>query len=159
YQRDGDRIRISVQLVEPTNRATRWAEHYDLKSRDLLSFQDEVAQKVVDGLSVKVSGQERELLASPLTKSAEAYDLYLQWRGYKNEYFIRTQVDSLHGGQKVLREAVQTDPTFADAHALLAMMYLLECANSRENAAANLTQGEKEARRALELNPNSVEGL
>jgi DNA-binding winged helix-turn-helix (wHTH) protein/TolB-like protein/Flp pilus assembly protein TadD len=159
YQRDGDRIRISVQLIEPKGRATRWAEHYDLKSKDLLSFQDEVAQKVVDGLSVKVSGQERELLASPLTKSAEAYDLYLQGRVYKNEYFIRTQLDSLRRGQDALHRAVQTDPSFADAHALLAMMYLLECANFRENAATSLAQGEKTARRALELNPNSAEGL
>lgn len=159
YQRSGDRIRISVQLIESNDRSTRWAEHYDLKNRDLLNFQDEVAQKVVDGLSVKVSGQERELLASPLTKSAEAYDLYLQGRVYKNEYFIRTQLDSLHQGQKVLHHAVEADPSFSDAHALLAMLYLLECANSRENAAANLAQGEKIARRALELNRNSVEGL
>jgi DNA-binding winged helix-turn-helix (wHTH) protein/TolB-like protein/Tfp pilus assembly protein PilF len=158
YQRAGDRIRISVQLIE-RNQATRWAEHYDLKTKDLLSFQDEVAQKVVDGLRVEVSGKERNLLASPSTSSPEAYDLYLQARVYKNEYFTRTQHDSLRRGQEALRRAVAIDSSFADAHALLAMMYLLECANFRENAATNLAQGEKTARRALELNPNSVEGL
>ena len=158
YQRAGDRIRISVQLIE-TNQSTRWAEHYDLKTKDLLNFQDEVAQKVVDGLRVEVSRRERDLLASPSTNSAEAYDLYLQGRVYKNDYFTRTQLDSLRRGQEVLRQALKTDPSFADAHALLAMMYLLECANFRENAAANLLEGEKTARRALELNPNSAEGL
>ena len=158
YQRAGDRIRISVQLIE-TNQSTRWAEHYDLKNRELLNFQDEVAQKVVDGLRVEVSGRERDLLTSPSTRSPEAYDLYLQGRVYKNEYFIRTQRDSLRHGQEVLHQALQTDPSFADAHALLAMLYLLECANFRENAAANLVQGENIARRALEMNPNSVEGL
>jgi len=158
YQRSGDRIRISVQLVEK-NQATRWAEHYDLKSKDLLNFQDDVAQKVVDGLRIGVSGHERDLLTSPSTNSAEAYDLYLQGRVYKNEYFIRTQLDSLRRGQGALHRAVERDPSFADAHALLAMMYLLECANFRENAAANLVQGERTARRALELNPNSIEGL
>ena len=159
YQRAGDRIRISVQLIERNNQATRWAEHYDLKSKDLLNFQDEVAQKVVEGLRVEVSGKERDLLASPSTTSSEAYDLYLQGRVYKNEYFTRTQRDSLRRGQEVLHRAVAADPSFADAHALLAMLYLLECANFRENAAANLVQGEKTARRALELNPNSTEGL
>jgi DNA-binding winged helix-turn-helix (wHTH) protein/TolB-like protein/Tfp pilus assembly protein PilF len=158
YQRAGDRIRISVQLIEK-NQATRWAEHYDLKSKDLLNFQDEVAQKVVDGLRVEVSGHERDLLASPSTSSAEAYDLYLQGRVYKNDYFTRTQLDSLRRGQEALQRALKIDPSFADAHALLAMMYLLECANFRENAAANLSQGERTARRALEFNPNSVEGL
>ena len=158
YQRAGDRIRISVQLIEK-NQATHWAEHYDLKSKDLLNFQDELAQKVVDGLRVEVSGRERDLLASPSTNSAEAYDLYLQGRVYKNEYFIRTQLESLRRGQETLQRAVERDPSFADAHALLAMMYLLECANFRENAAANLLQGEHAARRALALNPNSTEGL
>jgi serine/threonine-protein kinase len=158
YQRSGDRIRISVQLIEK-NQATHWAEHYDLKRKDLLNFQDEVAQKVVDGLRVEVSGRERDLLASPSTNSAEAYDLYLQGRVYKNQYFIRTQLDSLRHGQEALHRAVERDPSFADAHALLAMMYLLECANFRENAATNLSQGEQTARRALGLNPNSVEGL
>jgi DNA-binding winged helix-turn-helix (wHTH) protein/TolB-like protein/Flp pilus assembly protein TadD len=158
YQRAGDRIRISVQLIEK-NQSTRWAEHYDLKSKDLLSFQDEVAQKVVDGLRVEVSGRERDLLASPLTNSSEAYDLYLQGRVYKNDYFTRTQVESLRRGQEALRRAVKDDPSFADAQALLAMLYLLECANFHENAAANLRQGELTARRALDLNPNSTEGL
>ncbi|HKE31698.1 MAG TPA: winged helix-turn-helix domain-containing protein [Candidatus Angelobacter sp.] len=159
YQRAGDRIRITVQLIERTNQATRWAEHYDLKSNDLLTFQDEVAQKVVDGLRVEVSRQERDLLESPSTKSAEAFSLYLQGRVYKNEYFIRSQRDSLLRGQEALRRAVEADPSFVDGHALLAMMYLLECANFRENAAAILLQGEKTARRAVELNPNSVEAL
>jgi len=158
YQRAGDRIRISVQLIE-RNQATRWAEHYDLKSKDLLSFQDEVAQKVVDGLRVEVSGRERDLLASPLTNSPEAYDLYLQGRVYKNDYFTRTQLESLRRGQESLRRAVKADPSFADAQALLAMLYLLECANFRENASANLSRGEQTARRALDLSPNSTEGL
>jgi serine/threonine-protein kinase len=159
YQRAGERIRISVQLIEQNKQATRWAEHYDLKTKDLLNFQDEVAQKVVDGLRVEVSGRERDLLSARSTNSAEAYDLYLQGRVYKNEYFTRTQLDSLRQGQEALQRALQTDQSFADAHALLAMLYLLECANFRENAAANLVQGEKTARRALELNPNSVEAL
>ena len=158
YQRSGDRIRISVQLIE-RNQATRWAEHYDLRTKDLLNFQDEVAEKVVDGLRVEVSGRERDLLTSPTTNSAEAYDLYLQGRVYKNEYFTLTKRDSLRRGQEALHRALKADPSIADAHALLAMLYLLECANFRENAAANLLQGEQIARGALELNPNSVEGL
>src|SRR5437763_160421 len=127
YQRAGDRIRITVQLIE-RNQATRWAEHYDLKSKDLLNFQDEVAQKVVDGLRVEVSGTERDLLTSPSTNSAEAYDLYLQGRVYMNEYFIRTQLESLRRGQEALHRALERDPSFADAHAFLAMLYLLDCA-------------------------------
>jgi DNA-binding winged helix-turn-helix (wHTH) protein/TolB-like protein/Flp pilus assembly protein TadD len=159
YQRVGDTMRVSVQLIEEKDQATRWAEHFDLKTKDLLHFQDEVARKVVEGLQVEVSGRERDLLASMPTTSAEAYSLYLQGRVYKNQYFIRTQVASLKQGQEALRQAVAADPSFSDGYALLSLLYLLESANVAENAAENLAQGEKASRRALDLNPNSIEGL
>jgi len=86
YQRVAGVMRVSVQLVDRDNRAMRWAEHYDLRADDMLKFQDEVAQKVVEGLRVQVSGQEQESLAVRPTTSLEAYNLYLQARFYKNEY-------------------------------------------------------------------------
>jgi len=159
YQRVAGVMRVSVQLVDRDNRAMRWAEHYDLRADDTLKFQDEVAQKVVEGLRVQVSGQEQESLAVRPTTSPEAYNLYLQARFYKNEYFMRTQLESLHQGQRALQQAVVLDPSFADAYALLAYLYGLESANVIANGAQNLAQGEKAARRALELKPNLLEGL
>jgi DNA-binding winged helix-turn-helix (wHTH) protein/TolB-like protein/cytochrome c-type biogenesis protein CcmH/NrfG len=159
YQRVGDTIRVSVQLIEPKHQATRWAERYDLRPKDLLNFEDEVAQKVVEGLRVEVSGRERDLLASVPTASTEAYSLYLQGRVYKNQFFIRTQHDSLKRGEEALRQAVAADPSFSDGYALLGLLYVYESANFPDNAAGNLAQGEKAARRAVELNPNSVQAL
>lgn len=158
YQRDGGTMRVSVQLVDSENQATRWAEHYDLSAKDMLSFQDEVARKVVEGLRLQVSAREQQVLEAPRTNSVEAYNQYLLGRVYKNKYFLHTQLDSLREGQRVLRQAVMADPSFADAYALLGMMYLYESANIPANGAHNLKEGEKAARRALQLDPNSVEG-
>ena len=158
YQRIGGTMRVSVQLVDGENQATRWAEHYDLSAKNMLTFQDEVARKVVEGLRLQVSSHEQEVLAAPRTNSAEAYNQYLLGRVYKNKYFLHTQLDSLREGQRVLRQAVMADPSFADAYALLGMMYLYESANIPANGSQNLKEGEKAARRALELDPNSVEG-
>jgi TolB-like protein/Tfp pilus assembly protein PilF len=159
YQRVAGVMRVSVQLVDRLNSAMRWAEHYDLRADDMLKFQDEVAQKVLEGLRVQVSGQEQQSMAVKPTASPEAYNLYLQARFYKNEYFMRTQLESLHQGQRALEQAVALDPSFADAYALLAIVYGFESADVLENAAPNLAKGEKAARRALELNPNLSEGL
>ena len=159
YQRASGVMRVSVQLVDRENRAMRWAEHYDLRADDMLKFQDEVAQKVVEGMRVQVSGQEQESLAAKPTTSAEAYNLYLQARFYKNEYFMRTNSESLHQGQRALQQAIALDPSFADAYALLAYLYGLESADVMENGAQNLAQAEKTARRALELKPDLLEGL
>ena len=159
YQRSGGVMRVSVQLIDRDNSAMRWAEHYDLRADDMLKFQDEIAQKVVEGMRVQLSGPEQEALASKPTNSAEAYNLYLQARFFKNEYFMRTSSESLHEGRSALRQAIALDPSFADAYALLAYFYLYESANVVKNGAQNLADGEKAARRALELKPDSLEGL
>jgi len=159
YQRVAGVMRVSVQLVDRQNSAMRWAEHYDLRADDMLKFQDEVAQKVVEGLRVQVSGKEQESLAVKPTTSPEAYNLYLQARFYKNEYFMRTSSESLHQGQRALQQAIKLDPSFADAYALLGHFYGYESANVVENGAQNLAQGEKLSRRALELKPDLLEGL
>ncbi len=159
YQRASGIMRVSVQLIDRENGAMRWAEHYDLKADDMLKFQDEVAQKVVEGLRVQVSGQEQQSLAAKPTTSPEAYNLYLQARFYKNEYYMRSNGESLHQGERGLQQAIALDPSFADAYALLGDLYLLEAANITENGAQNLALGEKAARRSLELKPDLLEGL
>ncbi len=159
YQRAGETMRVSAQLVDRHNRAARWAEHYDLSARDMLKFQDEIAQKVVDAMRVQVSGPEQAVLAAPLTSSPEAYNLYLEARFYRNEYSMNSQVESLHRGQRAAEGAVKQDPSFANAYALLSVLYTMESANFAANAAANLARGEQEARHALQLQPDSSEGL
>jgi serine/threonine protein kinase/tetratricopeptide (TPR) repeat protein len=159
YQRVSGVMRVSVQLVDRQNRAMRWAEHYDLRADDMLRFQDEVAQKVVEGMRVQVSGKEQKSLEERSTASPEAYNLYLQARFYKNEYFMQTNHESLQHGVHALQQAIALDPSFADAYALLALFHLLEAANIAENGAENLVLAEKAARRSLELKPDLLEGL
>jgi serine/threonine protein kinase/tetratricopeptide (TPR) repeat protein len=159
YQRAGGVIRVSVQLIDKQNKSARWAEHYDLRADDMLKFQDEVSKKVVDGLQVEVSGNEQQTLQAPLTSSPQAYNLYLQARFYRNDYFMRTQADSLHKGQALAQEAIAKDPNFAEAYALLSTLYLMESANISANAAENLAASEKAARRGYALKPNSADTL
>ena len=159
YQRAGAVIRVSVQLIDQQNKAARWAEHYDLRGSDMLKFQDEVAKKVVDGLQVEVSGKEQQTLEAPMTSSPQAYNLYLQARFFRNDYFMHTQAESLHKGEQLAQDAIAKDPNFAEAYALLSTLYFMEAANIPENAAANLALGEKAARRAVTLKPNSPDAL
>jgi eukaryotic-like serine/threonine-protein kinase len=159
YQRAGSVMRVSVQLIDQQNKAARWAEHYDLRADDMLKFQDEVAKKVVDGLQVEVSGKEQQTLEAPLTTSPQAYNLYLQARFFRNDYFMHTQAESLHKGQELAKDAIGKDANFAEAYALLSTLYFMEAANIPENAADNLATGEKAARRAVALKPNSADAL
>jgi eukaryotic-like serine/threonine-protein kinase len=155
YQRVGGVTRVSVQLID--HGAARWADRYDLQSHDLLRFEDDVAQKVVNGLSVQLSGAEQESLKAPSTNSAEAYSLLLQGRAYRNDYFISSRREDLRNVEQMCQRAIEKDPAFVDAYALLAESYALEATNFQENAAHNLALAEETAHKAVALNPHSFE--
>src|SRR5713101_2548740 len=155
YQQVGGVMRVSVQLID--HGTTRWASRYDLQRRDLLRFEDDVAQKVVDGLSLRLSGAEQEALKAPSTNSGEAYNSLLQARAYFADYRINSQLETLHRAQQMAQRAIEKDPAFVDAYAVLAQAYALEATNFEENATRNLVLAEKTARKAVALNPHSLD--
>jgi eukaryotic-like serine/threonine-protein kinase len=155
YQRVGGVMRVSVQLID--HGAARWAGHYDLQGQNLLRFEDDVAQKVVDGLSVQLSGAEQATLKTSSTKSAEAYNLLLQARAYYADYFVNSRKEALESAQRAAQRAIEKDPEFVDAYSSLADAYSLEATNFQENGASHLALAEQAARKALALNPHSFE--
>jgi len=157
YQKVGGVMRVSVQLID--HGAARWAGRYDLQGHDLLRFEDDVAQKVVDGLSVQLSGAEQESLKTSSTNSAEAYSLLVQARAYYADYFMNSQRRPLQDAANMAQRALEQDPAFVDAQALLARSYLLEAINFQENGAHNLALAEGAARKAEDLNPKSFEAI
>jgi serine/threonine-protein kinase len=154
YQRIGPMIRISLQLIGRDTGAARWAGRYDLRADDMLKFQDDLAQKVVENLSIQVSPAEHEAMSGPMTRSPEAYNLYLQARFYANEYKMRSTLDSIRQGQRLLQQAIALDPGFAEAHASLSALYGMEAANFGGDSRQNLARSEEEAREAVRLNPS-----
>jgi eukaryotic-like serine/threonine-protein kinase len=155
YQRSGSVTRVSVQLID--HGAARWAGRYDLQGNNLLRFEDDVAQKVVDELSVQLSGGEQENLKTASTTSPEAYSFLLQARAYWNDYFVNSRRETLHSAHQMARNAIAKDPKFIDAYSLLAQSYSLEATNFQENGAQNLALAEETARKAIALNPHSFE--
>jgi eukaryotic-like serine/threonine-protein kinase len=159
YQRSSDVIRVTVQLIDGRTGNTRWSQRYDLRSADILSFEDQIATKVVEGLQIEISPTEQKAIQQPVTTSVDAYNDYLQARFYLNEYLMHSQVESLENGQRLLLRAVSLDKNFTDAHALLAELYAFQSANFVQDAGANLKRGEVAAQNALRINPQSVEGV
>ena len=155
YQRNGALVRVSVQLID--HGAARWANRYDLQGHDMLRFEDDVAQKVVDELRVQLSGAEQESLKTASTNSAEAYNFLLQGRAYWNDYFVNSRLETLRSAQEMARRAIERDANFVDAYSLLAQSYSLEATNYQQNGSQNLALAEQTARKAVDLNPQSFE--
>jgi serine/threonine protein kinase/Flp pilus assembly protein TadD len=159
YQRSSDVIRVTVQLIDGRSGNTRWSQRYDLHSADILSFEDQIAAKVVEGLKIEISPQEQKSIQQPVTTNVDAYNDYLQARFYLNEYLVHSDLESLENGERLLLRAVSLDHNFADAYALLAAFYSYHSANFVKDAAANLKRAEASAQNALRINPQSLEGL
>jgi serine/threonine protein kinase/cytochrome c-type biogenesis protein CcmH/NrfG len=159
YQRSSDVIRVTVQLIDGTTGNTKWSQRYDLRSADILSFEDQIATKVVEGLKIEISPSEQKAMEQPVTTSVDAYNDYLQARFYLNEYLTHSGLDSLQQGERLLLHAISLDKNFSDAYALLGQFYLFQSANFSDDAAGNLKRGEAAAQNALRINPQSMEGL
>lgn len=159
YQRAAGVTRVTVQLIDGRTGTTKWSQRYDLKNADILSFEDEVATKVVAGLQIEITPQEQQAIQKPVTTSVEAYNDYLQARSDFNEYLANSQRASLDEGKRQLLQAISIDKNFADAYALLADFYSFQSANFVEDAAENLKRAEVAAENGLRINPQSSESM
>lgn len=159
YQRSSDVIRVTVQLIDGRTGTTKWSQRYDLHSADILSFEDQIATKVVEGLQIEISPTEQKSIQQPVTTSVDAYNDYLQARFYFNEYLVYSRLDSMEKGERLLLHAISLDKNFGDAYAQLAEFYSFQGANFVKDAEANLKRAEVAAQNALRINPQSSEGL
>ena len=118
-QRDRDRIRLNVHLVEAQSGRTVWAERYDRFLTDIFKIQDELAERIVLTLEVKLAPEERKRLIRNYLVSLDAYDAFLRGLDY---YTKRSFTDNQLAVESFLK-AIELDPGFARAYAGLALAY------------------------------------
>jgi len=74
----GDQVRITAQLVDATQDQHLWSERYDRPLTELFALQDEIRQKIMTALKVKLTPEEHERFRRAPTNNLEAYDFYLR---------------------------------------------------------------------------------
>lgn len=121
-QRSGDRVRVTVQLAHVATGRTIWSEKFDQTFTDIFGVQDSISDSVAKSLALNLSADERKQLAKRYTTNTEAYDEYLM-----GLYFWNTRSrDGLEKAINHFGRAVEKDPKFALAYALLADCYYLQ---------------------------------
>ena len=116
-QKNGDAVRVNVQLIRAANDSHLWAETFDRKLTDIFSVETDVAKAIAEQLRVRLTGREEQVIADKPTNSVDAYDAYLRGLAYTLKT-AETPANAL-GAQKYLRETVRLDPKFALSWALL----------------------------------------
>lgn len=121
-RRAGQRLRVAVQLIEANTGVSLWADRYDRELEDIFAVQDAITHMIVASLGVRVQDT---ALTQALRKSPpewDAYDCLLRARRY-----TATLNEDMHAeARDLLERAVKLDPNYAEAHALLANVYLAE---------------------------------
>ena len=147
------RLRITAQLIDGANDSHLWAERYDRDLNDIFAIQDEISHAIVDALKVKLLPEEKKAIEQHGTENVDAYNLFLMARqvlaaGYEGD---ARKLDAII---RICRRAVEIDPNYADAWALIALAEVaLRSTVGRKGGDAGLAAAE----RALALNPNLAE--
>ena len=153
-RREGNRVRINVQLIDASNDKHLWAQVYDRELTDVFAIQSQLAQEIASALKATLSPDEQERMGTKPTQNGEAYLLYLQ----ANEIFNRPDRhhDDLARVESLYEQAIQLDPSFALAHARLAHLeswsyYAVETVPARAQKARTA------ANEAVRLQPGLAE--
>jgi len=182
----GDGLAVSTELVDVRDNSRLWGEQYNRNVSDILAVQEEIARKLSERLRLRLTGEEKKQLEKQYTQNSEAYLLYSLGRYHSEkftkeglekgiEYFeqaikvdpkyalayarlSRVHFDLQSQGFEIPKEAsrrlvraalkaVELDDTLSEAHVALADVkaFHLDWAGA-----------EKECKRALELDPNSI---
>jgi TolB-like protein/Flp pilus assembly protein TadD len=136
----GEQVRITAQLINTKTGTHEWSETYDRRFDDVLKLQDAIAAAVAREMQLSVASG--YLGSRGVLKSAESYDLMLRARHAGD----RWDKEGLDEALLLIQQALERDPTSADAAAQLAMMYVRE----GEAGYMSPTQAFEKARNAAE---------
>jgi TolB-like protein/Flp pilus assembly protein TadD len=152
-QRSGDRVRITVQLIESETDEHIWAETYDreISATNIFAIQSEIAIAIAKQLRAKLTDEEQNQLVSVPTESFAAYDLYLQGAELTRQW----EPEAFNQAADLFRRALEIDPDYARAYAGLCDVFI---ANYRHTSDTSMVpRAQSYCDRALQIDDSLFE--
>jgi adenylate cyclase len=128
----GERVRVTAQLIDGSSGGHLWAERYDRDLTDIFGVQDDITQRIVAALKVRLSEAEKSLIVDGGTKDVNAHDLFL--RGRELIFGLKRDPEMFDQSTTYFRRAIEIDPSYAAAYAGLGMAYVLDYQNHWSDA-------------------------
>ena len=151
----GERVRITVRLVEASPERQLWAESHEFNLRDVVAMQREVARDVASRIRVRVTEGERERLTRSPRVNSEAYQSYLLGRAY----LLRTPASPTHWlrAKEYFEKAIEKDPGYAPAYAGLAELQMRHRGSMTRDPRTARAEARRWAEKALQLDDTVAE--
>jgi len=152
-RKQGERLRISAQLLRVSDGVQMWSETFDGTDADIFALQEKIAQQVTSELKVALNAGQQARLIDSGTANPEAYALYLR----ATDIFNRRAAAELANAISQTEQAAALDPGFARAYSRMAALHALTPEYLGTDLDASMATAQKLARRALELQPAFAE--
>ena len=149
----GDRVRISVQLIEAASDRTLWSERYERNLTDILTLQSEVARAIAAEIKIKVTPEEQSRLAHDAPVVPAAHVAYLKGRYHWNRYSSR----SLKTSVAMFEESLGADPNYALAWAGLAESHEAMANTGMVAPAEGYLKAREAALKGLAIDPDNAQ--
>jgi TolB-like protein/Tfp pilus assembly protein PilF len=120
-QKAADQVRVNVQLINALNDTHLWADIYDRKLTDIFTVESDIAKTIADTLQAKLTGAEKQLIATRPTSDLTAYELYLRGR----LLWSKRSGENIRQAIAFYEQAIARDPNYALAYAGLAEAYMV----------------------------------
>ena len=151
-RKSGNRLRISVELIDAADGFRLWSDRYDRDIKDVFAVQDEIARRVVEALQLTLSAGERDALRRTSTRDVNAYEYYLRGR----KFFYKYDKRGVAFARELFERAITIDPAYARAYAGIA-----DCCSFQYlyvgRDPVNLEKAAVAAAKAIELDPELAE--
>ena len=147
-RKDGDRVRVTAQLINSQTGFHIWSNIYDRRIGDIFSIQEDIARSVAGALSVALNVAGRNVLPGTGTQNVEAYDIYLEGQA-------RSRIGRPAIAVTYYQRAVELDPKFADAWVSLgASTGATSWSQPAEQGRETRRRGRELVLKAIDLDPN-----
>jgi serine/threonine-protein kinase len=124
FLRGGDKLRVTAQLLDVVTGDILWSDRIDAEGSDILTLQDGIAQRILEGLRLELSDQEQEKLGRRATDNAEAWEEYLRGRDNFGRFIFRTlSSEDCDAAILNFKNAIELDSHFALAYSGLGACY------------------------------------
>jgi serine/threonine-protein kinase len=153
----GGRFRVTAQLLDVTSGDIIWSDRIDTSTEDIIAVQDEIAQRIVEGLRLELSPAEQDGIAKPSTQNAAAYEQYLRGRDLFARFIFRTTAqEDCDAAIEHFQRAIELDPNFALALDGLGAAYVNRVFKGF-GGAEDYERAEAAFNKALAIDPKLIE--
>jgi DNA-binding winged helix-turn-helix (wHTH) protein/TolB-like protein/Flp pilus assembly protein TadD len=152
-QRSGDKIRVTVQLLNIKNGKHLWSGQFSENFTDIFAVEDSISRQMVDALLLKLTGEEQQQVTKHHTENVEAYEFYL-----KGRYFLDKRTsEGVKKSIQHFQQAVEKDSEYALAFAGLAEAYVIFAVRADMLPQDSYQKAKTAALRALEIDDMNAE--